>query len=131
MENWINIYEYNIKAKESNEEILKILDEEKIPHKEEIKEKWSGHRVPTYHQNIVVYVPKEYKEKVEKILEEYNNPNNIVYEEAEELKNVFDEEEEQLKEIKKGKIAQKMLAWIPFGMVIIVIACMIISTIIY
>lgn len=131
MENWINVYEYNKKAEESIEWLFKILDEEKIPHKEERKENWFGHRMPTYQQNVVIYVPKEYKEKVETYLKEYDNPNNIVYEDAEELRNVSNDEEEQSKEIKKGKMAQKILAWIPIGMLLIVIVCIIISSFMY
>ena len=128
MENWIIIYEFNKKIENSMDWLFKLLDEEKIPHKEETKEKWIGYRIPKYEQHIIVYVPKEYKEKAESYLKEYCNPNNILYEEAEELRNISNEEEEQLKEIKKGRIAQKMLAWIPIGMIIIVIMCGIISS---
>ena len=131
MENWIEVYEYNKDVEEAMEWLFKILEEEKIPHKEEIKEKWTGHRIPKYEQNVIVYVPKEYQEKVESYLKEYSNPNNIVYEDAEELRNVSNEEEEQAKEIKKGKMAQKMLAWIPIGMVLIVVICAIISGFMY
>jgi len=132
MENWINVCEYNRKEEESIEWLFKILDEEKIPYKQETKENWFGYRMPTYQENIVVYVPTEYKEKVESYLKEYNNPNNIVYEDVEELRNVSNyEEDEQLKEIKRGQIAKKMLAWIPIGMVLIVIIGGIISSIIY
>ena len=127
MENWINVCEYNEKAKDSIEWLFKILDEEKIPHKEERKENWIGYKMPTFQQNIVIYVPMQYKEKVESYLKEYNNPFNIVYEDAEELRNVSNDEEEQLKEIKKGKIAQKMLAWIPIVMLLIAIMCGILS----
>lgn len=131
MENWIEIFEYNQKEKDKIKWFLELLEEEKIPYKEEIQEKWQGHRIPIYQQNIIVYVPMEYKEKVEEFLKQYDNPNNIVYEDAEELRNISSEEEEQLKEIKNGRIAQKMLAWIPIGMVIIVIICMIVSSVMY
>ena len=127
MENWIDVYEFNKEAEETMEWLFKLLDEEKIPHKEETKEKWIGHRIPKYEQYIIVSVPKEYKEKVELYLKEYHNPNNIMYEDAEELGTVSNEEQEQLKEIKKGKNAQKALAWIPIGMLLIVIICGIIS----
>ena len=131
MENWISVYEYNRKEKDLIEWLFKLLEEEKIPYKEELKENWTGYRMPTYHHSIILYVPQEYKEKVESYLEEHDNSDNIVYEEAEELKNVSDEEKEQLNEIKKGRIAQKMLAWIPIVMVIIVIICGIISSFMY
>lgn len=131
MENWIEIFEYNQKEKDKIKWFLELLEEEKIPYKEEIQEKWQGRRIPIYQQNIIVYVPMEYKEKVEEFLKQYDNPNNIVYEDAEELRNISSEEEEQLKEIKKGRMARKMLAWIPIGMVIIVIICMIVSSVMY
>ena len=46
-----------------------------------------------------------------------------MYEEAEELRNASNDDDEQLKEIKKGRMAQKVLAWIPIGMIIIIIIC--------
>lgn len=131
MENWIGVCEYNREEKDSIEWLFKLLEEEKIPYKEEIKENWFGYRKPMYQENIIVFVPKEYKGKVEFYLKEYDNPNNIVYEEAEELRNVSNEEEEQLKETKKGEMLQKILGWIPIGMILIVIVCIIISSIIY
>jgi len=127
MENWIDIYQINKEAEETMEWLFKLLDEEKIPHKEETKENWIGHKMTKYEQNIIIYVPKDYKEKVESYIKEYSNPNNIVYEDAEELKNLSNDDDEQLKEIKKGKMAEKMLAWIPIGMIIIVIICGIIT----
>ena len=127
MENWISVYEYNRKEKDLIEWLFKLLEEEKIPYKEELKENWFGYKKPMYQQNIIIYVPAEYKEKVEWFLKEYNDPSNIVYEDVEELKNISNEEEEQLKEIKKGKIAQKMLAWIPIVMLLIAIMCGILS----
>ena len=125
MENWVNICEFN--QKESVEWLLNLLDEEKIPYKEETKENWSGHRIPKYHQNIMIYVPKEYKEKVESYLKEYNNPNNVVYEEVEELRNTSNDDDEQQDEIDKGNKAKKILAIIPFAMLLVAIICGIIS----
>ena len=132
MENWIEILKFTTNAENTWKVFLELLDKEKIPHKEEFKESWKGSgKQPRYEQNIIVYVPKEYKEKVESYLNEYNDPNNIVYEEAEELKNITDDEEEQEREFKKRNIAQKILILIPFVMVGIVILCGIISSIIY
>ena len=132
MENWIEILKFTSNAESTYQVFLELLDKEKIPHKEELKESWKGSgKQPRYEQNIIVYVPKEYKEKVESYLNEYNDPNNIVYEEAEELKNITDDEEEQEREFKKRNIAQKILILIPFVMVGIVILCGIISSIIY
>ena len=131
MGNWIEIFEYNQKEKDKIKCFLELLEEEKIPYKEEIQEKWQGRRIPIYQQNVIIYIPIEYKEKVDGFLKQYDNPSNIVYEDVEELRNISSEEEEQLKEIKKGRMAQKMLAWIPIGMVIIVIICMIVSSVMY
>ena len=131
MGNWIEVLEYNQKEKERIKWFLELLEEEKIPYKEEIQEKWQGRRIPIYQQNVIIYIPIEYKEKVDGFLKQYDNPSNIVYEDVEELRNISSEEEEQLKEIKKGRMAQKMLAWIPIGMVIIVIICMIVSSVMY
>lgn len=131
MENWIIVYEFNKKIENTMEWLFELLDEEKIPYKKEIKEYWTGTKYTKYEQNVIIFVPKEYKEKVESYLKEYNNSNNIVYEEAEELRNVSNDEEEQLKELKKGKMAEKMLAWIPIGMILIVIICGIISCVMY
>ena len=130
MENWIGVCEYNREEKDSIKWLFKLLEEEKIPYKEDFKENWFGYRKPMYQENIIVYVPNEYKEKVETFLKEYNNHSNIVYEDVEELRNVSNEEEEQLKEVKKGKMAEKMLAWIPIGMILIVIVLAIINEII-
>lgn len=132
MENMEKVLEFNRKAEDTMEWFFKLLDEEKIPHEEEIREAWGGSgRQPKYEQNIIVYVPREHKEKVESYLKEYSNPNNIVHEEYEELKNVSNEEEEENKEYNKRNIAQKILILIPFVMVAIVILCGIISSIIY
>ena len=132
MENWIGVFEYHRDEKDTIEWLFKLLEEEKIPYKEEFKENWFGYRKPTFQQNVVIYVPNEYKEKVEKFLEEYNNPNNIVSEDVGELRNISNyEEEEQLKETKKGEMLQKILVWLPMVMILIVIACIIISSIIY
>ena len=127
MENWIGVCEYSRKEKDSIEWLIKLLEEEKIPYKEEFKENWFGYRKPMYQESIIVYVPNEYKDKVESFLKEYNNPSNIVYEDVEELRNVSNEEEEQLKERKKWKIAEKMLAWIPIVMIVIFIIFIIIN----
>lgn len=126
MENWISVCEYNREEKDAIEWLFKLLEEEKIPYKEEFKENWFGYRKPMYQDCIILYVLKEYKEKVETFLKEYNNPSNIVYEEAEELRNLSNDEEELLKERKKWKIAEKMLTWIPMGMLLIVIILLII-----
>ena len=132
MDNWIEIMKFNKKSEETWNSFLKLLDDEKIPHKEEIKECWEGSaRIPRYEQYVLVYVPEEYKGKVEAYLKEYNNPENIVYEEIEELKSVPSEDEEEKREYKKRNIAQKILILTPFIMVGIVIICGIISSIIY
>lgn len=132
MENWIEVLKFTLNAENTCQGFLELLDKEKIPHKEDVKECWKGSaKHPIYEQNIIVYVPKQYKEKVESYLNEYTDPNNIVYEEAEELKNINDEDEEQEREFKKRNIAQKILILIPFIMVSIVILCGIISSIIY
>lgn len=128
MENWIGVCEYDREEKDSIEWLIKLLEEEKIPYKEAFKENWFGYRKPMYQDSIIIYVPNEYKEKVESFLKEYNDPSNIVYEDVEELRNVSNEEKEQLNEIKKGRMSQKALAWIPIGMIIIVIMCGIISS---
>lgn len=123
MENWVEVYEFNKKIENMMEWFFKLLDEEKIPHKEEIKEYWRGHKYTQYEQNILVYVPQEYKEKVESYLKEYNNHNNIIYEEAEELRNASVDEEEEKKEYERRDVAKKILVWIPIGMLLIIIIC--------
>lgn len=124
MENWIKVLEFNKKIEDTMEWLFKLLKEEKIPYKEEIKEQWIGiGRNARYNQNIVVYVPKEYKEKVNSYLKEYKNPNNIVYEEAEELKNTVNDFDGEEREYNKRNIAQKILAWIPIGLILILIIC--------
>ena len=123
MENWINVYEFNKASEETIQWLFTLLDEEKIPYKKEMKENWIGYKIPKYEQAIIIYVPKEYKEKVESYLKEYNNPNNIVYEEVEELKNAFNEDEKEKREYKNRNIAKKILAIIPFAMILIIIIC--------
>ena len=107
MENWINVYEFNKESEESMEWLFTLLDQEKIPHKEETTEKWIGHKISKYEQDVIVYVPKEYKERVESYLKEYHNPNNIVYEEAEELRNASNDEDEEQREYNNRNIAKK------------------------
>ena len=126
MQNWVNVCEYNKESEDLAKWLIQLLDEEKIPHKEELKESWIGHKIPKYVQKIIVYVPKEYKEKVDSYIKEYNNPNNIVYEEIEELRNVCNDEEEQKREYKKRDIAKKIIGIIPFAMILIIIICIII-----
>lgn len=124
MENWIKVLEFNRKVENTMEWLFKLLEEEKIPYKEETKEEWVGiGKYARYNQNTVVYVPKEYKEKVESYLKEYKNPNNIVYEDAKELKNAVNDYHEEEKEYNKRKIAQKILTWIPIGFILIIIIC--------
>ena len=132
MENWIEILSFTKDTEDVCKSFLKLLDDEKIPHKEDIKEIWEGsHRLPKYNYNIIVYIPKEYKEKVQSYLNENNNSNSIVYEDVEELKYVSNDTEEEQKEYKKRECVKKVLALIPFGMVGIVIMVAIISSIIY
>ena len=131
MENWIGVCEYSRKEKDTIEWLIKLLEEEKIPYKEEFKENWFGYKKPMYQENIILYVPMEYKEKVESFLKEYNNPSNIVYEEAEELRNVSNDEEELIKERKKWNMMVKILTWIPIVLLFIAIIGIIISSIIY
>jgi len=132
MDNWIEILEFNKKSKETWDYFLKLLDDEKIPYKEEIKEAWEGSaRRPQYEQYVLFYVPEEYKEKVEAYLKEYNNPDNIIYEEIEELENVSSDEEDEKGEDNRRNIAEKILVLTPFIMIFIVIICGIISNIIY
>jgi len=123
MENWINIYEFNKKAEGTMEWLFTLLKQEKIPHREETIEKWIGHKVPKYEQYVIVYVPVEYKEKIESYLKEYYNPNNIVYEDAEELSNTSNDDKEEKREYKNRNIAKKILAIIPFAMILIIIIC--------
>ena len=126
MEEWINVFEFNKKWENSAIWLLELLDEEKIPHKEETKECWSGSKkYAKYEQNVVVYVPKEFKEKVESYIKEYNNPNNIIYEEVEELRDISNDEEE----FKLTKISKKIIMGIFFGVMIIVAIGIIISSI--
>ena len=99
MDNSIEILKFNKISKEKWNCFFKLLDDEKIQHKEEIKECWEGSaRHPRYEQYVIVYIPKECKEKVEGYLKEYSNLDNIVDEEIEELKNVSSEEEEEKRE---------------------------------
>ena len=131
MENWIGVCEYSRKEKDTIEWLIKLLEEEKIPYKEEFKENWFGYKKPMYQENIILYVPMEYKEKVELFLKEYNNPSNIVYEDAEELRNVSNDEEELLKERKKWNMMVKTLTWIPIVLLFIAIIGVIISSSMY
>lgn len=128
MENWFKVLEFNIKAEDTTKWFFELLDDEKIPHKEEIKEKWIGYgKRAKYQLNVLVYVPKEYKTKVESYLKEYENPNNIIYEEAEELRNVNIDETE---EFKLTKISQKVIKSLFLGMISIMVIGMIIYSII-
>ena len=42
MENWTKVFEYSLKEKDTVEWLFKLLEEEKIPYKEELKEEWIG-----------------------------------------------------------------------------------------
>lgn len=129
MENWVNVLEFNKKTENMMQWFFKLLDEEKIPHNEEIKEYWIGNKQTKYEQNVLVYVPKEYKEMVESYLKEYNNLHNIVYEEAEELRNISIDEDNESEEFQLTNISQKVLKYIFVGMILIVTIGIIISSI--
>lgn len=131
MENWIGVCEYSRKEKDTIEWLIKLLEEEKIPYKEEFKENWFGYKKPMYQENIILYVPMEYKEKVESFLKEYNNPSNIVYEDAEELRNVSNDDDELIKERKKWNMMVKILTLIPIVLLFIAIIGIIISSSMY
>jgi len=131
MENWIGVCEYSRKEKDTIEWLIKLLEEEKIPYKEEFKENWFGYKKPMYQENIILYVPMEYKEKVESFLKEYNNPSNIVYEDAEELRNVSNDDDELIKERKKWNMMVKILTLIPTVLLFIAIIGIIISNSMY
>ena len=131
MENWIGVCEYSRKEKDTIEWLIKLLEEEKIPYKEEFKENWFGYKKPMYQENIILYVPMEYKEKVESFLKEYNNPSNIAYEDAEELRNVSNDDDEIIKERKKWNMMVKILTLIPIVLLFIAIIGIIISSSMY
>ena len=126
MENWINVCEYDKKSKEMMEWLFKLLEEEQIPYKEELQEEWIGvGKYAKYKATIIVFVPKEYKEKVESYISEYNNPNNIVYEEAEELRNASIDEDE---EYKLTRISNKVIWGVFIGMMLFVTVGIMISS---
>lgn len=106
--------------------LFELLEEEKIPHKEELKEHWEGTKYAKYEPKVNVYVPKECKEKVELYLKEYSNPDNISCENADELKNISNDEEEQKIQTKKRNNSKKILALIPIVMILVAILCAII-----
>lgn len=128
MENWINICEFDQKAKGTMEWLFKLLEEEKIEYKIKLKDTWEGigknARRRTY---VLVFVQKDYKEKVESYIKEYNNPRNIVYEEAEELRNAHIDEEED-GEYKLSSISRKVIFGIFIGMMSVVIIGLIINS---
>ena len=63
MENWIEILKFTSNAESTYQVFVELLNKEKIPHKEELKQSWKGSgKQPRHEQNIIVYVPKEYKE---------------------------------------------------------------------
>ena len=127
MENWSNVFEYSLEGKDTAQWLFKLLEEEKIPYKEELKEEWIGiGKYAKYNSYVLVYVPKDYKGKVEGYLKEYNNPSNIIYEDVEELKNISSYDEElEIERIKREK-AKKILQWLPLWFVLIIIICCII-----
>ena len=126
MQNWVNVFEYEKKKIDidTKEWLFELLEEEKIPYKEELKEEWIGiGKYAKYKQSRIVYVPKEYKEKVELYIKEYYNPNNIVYEDIEEFKNVSIQENE---EFKLSRNSKNVIIGVFVGMIIAVIVGIII-----
>lgn len=130
MENWVEVLEYNIKSEDIYKGLLNLFNDEKIPHKEELKKRCVGigRRGEIYKQNIVVYVPKEYKVKAETYIKEYEDPKNILFDEVEEFKGVDIEEEE---EFKWAKISENIVKYLFVGMILAVTIGMIITSIIY
>ena len=122
MENWVKVFEYSLKEKDTVEWLFKLLEEEKIPYKEELKEEWIGiGKYAKYNSCVLMHVPKDYKGKVDAYLKEYNNPSNIIYEDIEELKNTSNYDEEvEIERIKREK-AKKILQWMPLWFVLIII----------
>lgn len=127
MENWIKVCEYNTKNKKMNEWLLKLLEEENIFYEERYRgESIQKGKYSQYKAMVDLYIPKEYKEKVESYIKEYENPSNIVYEDAEELRNISVEEDDE--EYKLTKISKKVIMWTFWGMISIIIIGMLITS---
>lgn len=122
MEDWIKVFEYSRKEKDTVKWLFDLLENERIPYKEELKNKeWIQGRFVRYSSQVFVYVPKDCKEKVEMYLNEYNNSDNIIYEDIDELKNASNNDEEvKMEQIKREK-AKKILPWIPVWFVLLII----------
>lgn len=122
------------KINKNDEIILKqfydFLKNENIEYKEKLEEEWKGIREPKYIAKINFFVNKKDELKVKKFIEDFENA-NIQSEEYNELKKYRKEEmQNQDEETKKYEKRHKNLWRIMiYGILCIVIACLIISVI--
>lgn len=80
-EKWVRIIETNSNNKTW---LHDILDDNKIPYKEDIESYWDGWiKAPKYKEKVFISVPIKYEKQVLEYIEEYNNLNNIVIDDLE------------------------------------------------
>ena len=124
---WIKIYEsYEYKDSELNTKVWlnNVLEDNKIPYKNEIEDYWAGTpKMPKYLEKLIFYVPLEFKEQVENYIREYTNSENTITDEPE-LINSEDATEQEIKITNKHqRTAKLILAIIPVVIMLSLIIC--------
>ena len=122
-EKLIKIYEGPVLEDDSKILLQELLEENNIPYKAQIEERWTGIRVPKYNEKFVIYVDPKYKLQAEKYIDEINNEDNILKDDIKELQTNENTEVEAKNFAKK----QKIMLMIYIGIVVAMVASIMIA----
>ena len=120
-EKLIKIYEENVPEDNSKILLQKLLEENNIPYKGEIKEYWTGLRIAKYNTKFVIYVEEKFKSQAQEYVKEIYNEDNILDDNIKEIKTDENTEDEEKIINKRQKIMQRTLVGIVGAMVLSII----------
>ena len=128
MEKWVNVYEEG--NYESNQHIWleDLLKEDNIPYRTAIEEYWVGIKIPKYKQKLKIFIPENYKNKVNEYITEFQKPQSIDSEDIEELENINDTENDI--EIQKNNKVRKIFLGFCISIFLMVVIVVVIASII-
>ena len=122
-EKLIKIYEGPVPEDDSKILLQELLEENNIPYKAQIEERWTGIRVPKYNVNFAIYVENKYKSQAEKYIKQIYNKDNILIDDIKELQTNENTEVEAKNFAKK----QKIMLMIYIGIVVSMVASIMIA----
>lgn len=122
-EKLIKIYEGPVPEDNSKILLQELLEENNIPYKAQIEERWTGIRVPKYNMHFAIYVENKYKSQAEKYIKQIYNKDNILSDGIKELQTNENTEVEAKNFAKK----QKIMLMIYIGIVVAMVASIMIA----